>query len=120
MQLSQYTKTFLALSIVPALAGSCVATMSRGQTTLADIPLSRGVPLSGFLMVLAGPVSWYLPGSTHQPLLATLVAVILLAMIGANSWRDTPGSRRFTAAGIILWWACGFATVCASAIRRGL
>lgn len=120
MTLSQYTKACLLLSIVPALAGSCVATVSQGwNTTLADIPISRGAPLWGFSMVLSGPLSWYLPGPMHRPLLATIVAWILLVMVGAHSWIDTPSSRRFTTAGIVLWWACGFATVYAIAVGPG-
>jgi hypothetical protein len=119
MNLSRHTKGLLMASILPAFAGGCMAAMSKGwQSTLADVPIGKSAGLLGFLMVLAGPLSWYLPGAMHQPLLATLVGIGLIAMMSANSLVDTPMARRLTSGGFILWWICGLITVAASAFRR--
>jgi len=120
MNLSRDTKTLLIVSILPAFAGGCMAAMGRGwQSTLADVPIGKGAGLLGFLMVLAGPLSWYLPGPIHQPLLATLIGLGLTAMMSANSLVDTPMARRLTSGGFILWWICGLITVVAFAFRGG-
>ena len=120
MNLTQYTKTLLILSILPAFAGGCMAAMSRGwHSTLADVTIGKSAGLLGFLTVLAGPLSWYVPGRMHQPLLATLVALGLIAMMSANSLVDTAMARRLTSGGFILWWMAGLITVASFALRRG-
>jgi hypothetical protein len=112
MRLSPLTKTYLILSVLPAFAGGCFAAMSRGwQSHLGSFPLGRSAPVMGFLMTLAGPLSWYLPGPIHAPVLATLVAVALLLMMSAHSLTGTPQARGLSGAGFVLWWLCGLTSV---------
>jgi hypothetical protein len=119
MTLSRHTKACLILSILPAFAGGCMAAMSRGwHSTLANVPLGKSAPLLGFLMVLSGPLSWYLPGPMHQPVLATLVSLGLVGMMSADSLVDTRMARGLTSGGFTLWWVCGLITVAAFALRR--
>lgn len=93
-----------------------MAAMTRGwQSTLADVPIGKSAGLLGFLTVLAGPLSWYLPGPMHQPLLATLVGLGLIGVMSAHSLVDTSMARRLTSGGFILWWICGLVTVAAFA-----
>jgi|ERR1051325_724549 hypothetical protein len=119
MTISRFTRTQLLLSIIPAFVGGCLAAVSRGwHANLGNIPFGRSAPVLGFATVILGPISWYLQGTFHHPLLATLVTILLLLMILAHSVLATPLARHVTRGGVILWWASGLLSLSAALLHR--